>query len=161
MFLVRNMKVAPRQLAAPARMDDTSRRQLRFIGALLGALVPLTLAVVTYQVPSPSPVLLLGFLAYAAVIGCVVGAWRAPAAVEAESGESEAAKAAAVGVVIGTAILIGTSAVLLLLPDLAGVELIPLVVLGGMLVGMVIGTAIGYPSAVISVWLLRRLVLRP
>ena len=149
MFLVRNRNSNSQPIRPSVAMDSTSRHQLRFIGALLGAFVPFSLTVVAYMVPSP--VIVFGLFAYAAAIGCVVGAWRAPAVVGAESGKPEAAKAAAVGVAIGTAILTAASAASLLIPNLASAELEPLVVLGGLLAGLVVGTAIGYPSALISV----------
>src|SRR6478672_3446265 len=113
MFLVRNMKAASAALSRAVLPDETSRRRLRFVGALLGCSVPLALAIAAYL--AFPMVLLVAFLAYAAVIGGVVGAWRAPTAARAESGDDEAGKAAAAGVVIGTAILTGASLVSLLL----------------------------------------------
>lgn len=159
MFLVRNMKVVAGPLAGSAHLDDTSRRQLRFIGALVGCSVPLGLAIAAYFCFPMA--LLLAFLAYAGLVGGVVGAWRAPAAVRAEAGEDEAGKAAAAGVVLGTALLTGGSIALLLVQNPSGIEMLPLIGLGGLLVGLVLGTAIGYPSALVSVWLLRRSIREP
>jgi hypothetical protein len=140
------------------RLGSLAAGHVRLAGATVAPLVPLAL---TFVVAIAGSVPMAWVCGYGAFMGVITGWWRAPAALAAAETDRAAVSAGLIGLAIGTAGVVVVDGAVLLIQGTPWFEVVPFFVIIATFESVLVGSALAVPSALVSVWLLRRLVRAP